>query len=166
MSSILNDPAVTAPIIPTQKVCRDSPSRILRRSKRLAANAAPLAQFSNLSREMDFFEAANRPQPSALSEQMEFFEVANRSGMGCSLQTPVLVSAGEYYRDPGIGLGGAGGMSGLEAMSALRVGREASFHGFVEGEVDEDEGMEMEMDMEGQELPQGIDEHGRFYVNC
>jgi hypothetical protein len=115
---------------------------------------------------MDFFEAANRPQPSALSEQMEFFEAANRNDISCSLQTPVLVSAGEYYRDPGIGLGGAGGMSGLEAMSALKVGREASFHGFVEGEVDEDEDVNMEMEMEGQEVPEGIDQHDRFYVNC
>jgi hypothetical protein len=185
----LNDPALTAPIIPTTKTSLGSPSRILRRSKRLAANAAPLAQFSNLSRQMDFLEAANRPQPSTLSEQMDFFEAANaippasnrvpssnltrqmdfleaanRIGIRCSApaQTPVLVSAGEYYKDPGIGLGGVGGMSGLEAMSALRVGREASFHGFVEGEVDEDENMEIEIEIEGQELSKGIDQHDRF----
>jgi hypothetical protein len=142
----LNDPALTAPIIPTTKTSLGSPSRILRRSKRLAANAAPVAQFSNFSRQMDFLEAANR------------------NGIRCSApaQTPVLVSAGEYYKDPGIGLGGVGGMSGLEAMSALSVGREASFHGFVEGEVDEDENMEIEMEIEGQELPKGIDQHDRF----
>jgi hypothetical protein len=139
----LNDPALTAPIIPTTKTSLGSPSRILRRSKRLAANAAPVAQSSNFSRQMDFLEAANR------------------NGIRCSApaQTPVLVSAGEYYKDPGIGLGGVGGMSGLEAMSALGVGREASFHGFVEGEVDEDENMKIEI--EGQELPKGIDQHDR-----
>jgi hypothetical protein len=136
-----------------------------------AAHTVPSAsnrvQSSNISRQMDLFEAANRPQPSTLSEQMDCFEAANKNGIRCSApaQTPVLVSAGEYYKDPGIGLGGAGGMSGLEAMSALKVAREdTSFHGFVEGEVDEDETTEMEM--EGQELPEGIDEHDKFYVNC
>lgn len=102
---------------------------------------------------------------------MDAFEAANRNGIGypAPAPAPVLVSAGEYYQNPGIGLGGAGGMSGLEAMNALRVGREdASFHGFVEGEVDEDESMdvEMEMEMEGQDLPEGIDQHDRFHVNC
>jgi hypothetical protein len=121
---------------------------------------------------MDSFEAANmvpsdnRPQPSNLSRQMDCVEVANRHGIRCSAPAPVpvLVSAGEYYQNPGIGLGGAGGMSGLEAMSVLKVDREVTFHGFVEGEVDEDENMEMEM--EGQELPEGVDDHDRFYVNC
>jgi hypothetical protein len=131
---------------------------------------------------MNFFKAANRNgirgtaanviplgQSSNLSRQMDAFEAINRNGTRCSAPVPapsaLLVSAGAYYKDPGIGLGGAGGMSGLEAMSALRVGREDTpFHGFVEGEVDEDE--EMEIDMEGYELPEGIDEHDRFYVKC
>jgi len=118
--------------------------------------AANRPQPSTLSEQMDFFEAANtvpsasnRVQSSTLTRQMDFFEAASKNGIRCSAQAsaPVLVSAGEYYQNPGIGLGGAGGMSGLEAMSALRVGREDTFHGFVEGEVDEVE--KMEMDMEG-----------------
>jgi hypothetical protein len=117
------------------------------------------------------FEAANSipqssdlAQSSNLSRQMEFFEAANRNGIRCSApaQTPVLVSAGEYYQNPGIRLGGAGGMSGLELMSALKVGREPTFHGFVEGEINEDE----RMGVEGQGLPDGIDNHEKFYVNC
>jgi hypothetical protein len=100
---------------------------------------------------------------------MDFFEAANRNEIRCSVPAPapVLVGAGEYYKDPGIGLGGAGGMSGLEAMGALKVAREyTSFHGFIEGEVDEDEDVEMEMEIEGQELPEGVDNHEKFYVNC
>jgi hypothetical protein len=79
-------------------------------------------------------------------------------------RTPVLVSAGEYFTDPGIGLGGAGGISGLEVMSALRLGaNEFVFEGFVEGEVGEDGSMAIEE--EEQTLPERIDNHDRFYVN-
>jgi hypothetical protein len=136
--------------------------------------AANRPQISTLSEQMDAFEDANMiplvpngPPPSDLSQKLVFFEAANRNGITCSapVQTPLLVSAGEYYQNPGIGLGGAGGMSGLEAMSALKVDREASFHGFVEGKVDEDEDEDMEMEMDRQELPEGIDNHEKFYVS-